>query len=203
MYSASLPYPPLPPYTPPHQTLPWSGELWYRWKPFREPFTRIDKLDYPLDTQFIQEGDPCAANIQKYSLFPPAHQPTLMFAGYHTRIFWKTQSCDLWLKMAAITDNDSNIDEQWDEPSLPIKRTDTEWRVTWTTFFDGILYFWFYRDVVMSISDQNIMSALCSFNLANEVGDEVGIVVSPLPLFLPLQISKCLTSQQFRLLTDW
>ena len=31
------------------------------------------------------------------------------------------------------------------------------------------------------------MSALCSFNLANEVGDEVGIVVSPLPLFLPLQ----------------
>ena len=48
--------------------------------------------------------------------------------------------------------------------------------------FDGILYFWFYRDVVMSISDQNIMSALCSFNLANEVGDEVGIVVSPPPL---------------------
>ena len=105
-----------------------------------------------------------------------------MFAGYHTRIFWKTQSCDLWLKMAAITDNDSNVDEQWDEPSLPIKRTDTEWRVTSTTFFDGILYFWFYRDVVMSISDQNIMSALCSFNLANEVGDEVGIVVSPPPL---------------------
>ena len=46
-------------------------------------------------------------------------------------------------------------------------------------------------------------SALCSFNLANEVGDEVGIVVSPLPPLPPLQISKCLTSQHIRLLTDW
>ena len=202
MYSASLPYPSLPPYTPPHQTLPWSGELWYRWKPFREPFTRIDKLDYPLDTQFIQEGDPCAANIQKYSLFPPAHQPTLMFAGYHTRIFWKTQSCDLWLKMAAITDNDSNVDEQWDEPSLPIKRTDTEWRVTLTTFLmvscisDFIEMLWCQYQTKISCQ-------LCVPLILLTKSGTKSASLSPPPLFLPLQISKCLTSQQFRLLTDW